>query len=86
MEASKPNGVVAPTPLASTSSESESIIPKFDGLGVLALGPFFEDDNSCSSLEKLLSEWRLNPWQRVSHTVSWLLRSLHHCNLNGNGS
>ncbi len=41
MTASKPHGVVAPTPLASSSSESESIITSLDGLGVLPPVLFF---------------------------------------------
>ncbi len=41
MAAGKPHGVVAPTPLASSFSESKSIITSLDGLGVRALGPLF---------------------------------------------
>ncbi len=41
MAARKPHGVVAPSSLAFSSSESESIVTSVVGLGVLPPGPFF---------------------------------------------
>ncbi len=74
---------------SSCSSESESINPSLLQLWVLGFflrDLFFEDNNSCSSLEKLLSERRLNPWLPVSHTVSWPLHPWHLLPLNQNPS